>query len=383
MISLFDKKTHPIGLDLGTDCIKMIQFESTSAGIAIRAAAHYNFPPEIGPESSQRIDLACDAIKQMVRKNPFRGRKVVCALSDSDLVIKTVRLTLQKNSGIEQTVMEETAKKIPFDINLAQIQYLPGGIIHQGEDKLNEVIVLAAKQEDIDNQINFISSLGLEPVAIDAGPCALFRSFERLLLRTEDAEEVTFIVDIGNSSSKVVIGHGSELIFIKIINIGTRNINEAVARELGLSYGEAAKVRKRLASNNASDKMVESTKDDEMEKEIHTASWPVLTELAKEISLCMRYHAVTFRGFRPKSLKFTGGEAYFQETAEFLTRTLSIPVETGHPFKYLNTSKVDVMGNRRRPAPIWAVCVGLGLRGLLIKNKNLEPESNHEVETAA
>jgi Tfp pilus assembly PilM family ATPase len=78
---------------------------------------------------------------------------------------------------------------------------------------------------------------------------------------------------------------------------------------------------------------------------------------------------VTFRGFRPKNLKLTGGEAYFQETSDFLSQALSIPVEPGHPLKHMNTSQVDLIGSRRKPGPLWAVSTGLALRGLVNTKK--------------
>jgi len=132
-----------------------------------------------------------------------------------------------------------------------------------------------------------------------------------------------------------------------------------------VSITEAANLRKRLGDNQSlsSEETVDGKND--LAQEVLTASWSALTELAREISFCIRYHAVTFRGYRPRNLILTGGEAYFQETIDFLNQALSIPVEAGHPLKFMNTSQVDLIGSRRKPGPIWAVSAGLALRGLV------------------
>ena len=81
--------------------------------------------------------------------------------------------------------------------------------------------------------------------------------------------------------------------------------------------------------------------------------------------MCLRYHGVMFRGYRPTTVRLTGGEAESNSTAEFLSKALSLPVELGDPFKYTNTSDVDLNSSRRKPAPSWAVSTGLALRGLI------------------
>jgi type IV pilus assembly protein PilM len=364
VLSLFDGTIYPIGLDLGADSIKMIQLESTRGGLCVRAAGHYSFPPELNYDSPEREELAINAVKQMLKKNGFKGRKVVSALPDNDMVIKTLRLP-PGNEDSEETIMTEAAKKLPFDINSAQVQYLNAGKVQQGDEPFTEIILLAARNEDIQSEIEFLARMSLEPQAIDAGPCALFRGFERFLQRSEDTNEVSLIVDIGAAHTKVTFGHGAELVFIKVINLGSRNISQAVSQNLGLSLPEAAKLRNRLCDNQASTNQEGLDGKDELAQEVLTASWPALTELAREISLCIRYHAVTFRGYRPKNLKLSGGEANFQETCDFLSQALSLPVEPAHPLKFMNTAAVDLVQSRRKPAPVWAVGTGLALRGQL------------------
>ena len=75
--------------------------------------------------------------------------------------------------------------------------------------------------------------------SLDIEPCALFRTVDRFVRRKEDEQQVTVIVDVGWRRSQVVIGRGREINFVKPVEIGGHQLQEAVARKLGISLDEA------------------------------------------------------------------------------------------------------------------------------------------------
>ncbi len=363
------KNFSPIGLDIGSSCVKMLQLEPTTAGLYAVAAGYYNFPGNLEAGDPQRRKLTIQAVKKLLKEKNFHGRKVVSALPDNEVIIRTVRLAQFPAGHIEETVRYEAAEKLPFDVQLARLQCLPAGRVHQGNEVRNEVIVLAVQNESIDQHIELLSEIPLEPVAIDVGPTALFRCFERFLLRREDENEVSFIVDIGAASTKAVISHGAEIAFVKIIKMGTRDVFEAVGNRMGLSAAEASGLWRRTSDSAECEEDLTSDTKGELADEVFDAARPVLSELGREVSLCLRYHGVMFRGYRPELVRLTGGEANSSRMAEFLSSALALPVEPADPFRHTNTAGIDVQGNRRKPAPIWAVSAGLALRGLVKPGK--------------
>lgn len=365
MIRMLHRQTEPIGLDLGADCIKMIQFELTAGGLIVRAAGQYYFPPDLEPDNPQRRDLAIQAVRRMHRQNGFRGRRVVSAVADSSLAIKTIRVPEGTPEQIDQAIAEEAAKRLSFDLGTARLTHLDAGRVPQGNDVCREIVLLAVQDADIDADLALLTDMGLEPVALDVGPCALFRSCERFLLRDEDRTQVTLLADIGATTSKVVIGHGRELAFVKTIACGGRDINNAVARSLDLSLREAVNLRESLARQAERASADDAEADRELSDEVLAACEPALAQLAKEISLCLRYHAVTFRGFRPAVLQVSGGEAHHPLTTDYLSHALGIKVVKADPLKHMNTSRVELGQSRRQPAPCWMLATGLALRGLI------------------
>ena len=297
MIRLAHKQLSPIGLDLGADCIKMIQFEPTG-GLARGGGCAVLLPGGPGGGFAGAGDLAIQAVRRMHRQGRFTGNQVVTSVADSELTIKTIRVPEKSPAEVEQAILEEAGKRMPFDLSTARLEHLDVGRVQQGSEMCREVILLAVRDEDIRGEIDLLAQMGLEPVALDIGPCALFRSCERFLLRDADRDEVTLLVDIGATATKMVIGHGRDVTFIKSIACGGRDINQAVAKSLDLSLREAVTLRESLARGGATPDPDEPS-GGEVPQEVMQACEPVLAQLAKEISLCLRYHAVTFRGFRP------------------------------------------------------------------------------------
>ncbi len=367
MMRLLQTQYQPIGLDLGADCIKMMQLEPTGGGLRIAAAAQYYFPADLPPDAPERRDLAIKAVRRMHHQAGFRGRQVVSAVADAELVVKTIRVPEGSPSDIEQAIAEEAAKRLPFDLATARVEHLDVGRVQQGNESCREIILLAVPDQDIAGDVDLLSAMGLEPIALDVAPAALFRSCERFLLRDEDRREVTLLVDIGSTATKLVIGHGRELVFIKVFACGGRDINQAVARSLDLSLCEAVNLRESLARGLPAEDADQPSAVQDMPQEVMGACEPVLAQLAKEISLCLRYHAVTFRGFRPAVLQLSGGEAHHPLSIDYFERALMMKVVKADPLKNTNSSAVDIGQSRRQPAPCWMLSMGLALRSVILQ----------------
>src|SRR4030043_842629 len=84
-------------------------------------------------------------------------------------------------------------------------------------------------------------------------------------------------------------------------------------------------------------------------------------ELAKEISLCLRYYAVAFRGEFVERAVLSGGEAYERILLDVLRRHLTAKVEIAQPLRGIDIKNVNFDNNRRLLCE-WAVAVGLGFK---------------------
>ncbi len=90
----------------------------------------------------------------------------------------------------------------------------------------------------------------------------------------------------------------------------------------------------------------------------------VAEELTREISLCLRYYTVTFRGKRVRRAFFTGGGTYEYILLDVLKRQLAIEVEVAQPLKGFDMSSENLNfdSDRRGLLCEWTVAVGLSLK---------------------
>jgi hypothetical protein len=94
---------------------------------------------------------------------------------------------------------------------------------------------------------------------------------------------------------------------------------------------------------------------------VYDATRSTIEDLAREVSLCLRYHSVTFRGQRPSRLRVLGGEAGDPQLIAILTSALPIPVQASRPLASVNISRMR-QSDRQGHLGEWAVAFGAGLK---------------------
>lgn len=359
MIRFTRAQVLPIGLDIGHDTIKMIQVEVAGDTLTVTAAAKAPMPAEVRAQPELRMAVAADLIKQMFRQHPFRGRRIVASLPREIVHVKNLRLPQMPVSELEAVVRFEARNVFPFDTDAASLHCLTAGEVRHGGEVRQEVVLLAAKNDEINTVIEHLHSAGAIIESLDIEPCALYRSVERFIRRKEDEGDVNVIVDVGLKRSLVVIGRGREISFIKPIDIGGQTFHEAVARKLGITVEEAEALRRRLIEQG--DPGDTTARRDPVRQAVCDATRSPIEELGREISLCLRYYSVTFRGHRPTRLRLVGGEANDPHLQTLLNGALVIPVEVGRPLFSVNTSRMRPT-DRRGPLCEWALALGLSLR---------------------
>jgi type IV pilus assembly protein PilM len=374
MIRLTRSQVQPIGLDIGSDSVKMLQLETVGSTLSVLAAARQPLVMDGGQDSASRIAAAADVIRQMLRQGQFRGRRVVAALPREMLQVKNLRLPLIPPNELASAVKFEARNILPFEAETAHIQIIPAGEVRQGLDVKQEVIVLAAAQEDVERFLEQIHDSGAVVESLDVEACGLYRAFERFIRRREDEQEVHVIVDVGLARSQVVIGKGREISFLKSIELGSEHLHEAVSNKLAITRSEARALRLRQiesagfpsprpgADLNASNaEALANAQRDPVRQAVFDATRSTLEALGKEIALCLRYYSVTFRGQRPTKVRLCGGESADPFLIGVLNAALGVPVEPARPLYSVDTSRMQP-DDRRSTMGEWALALGLGLK---------------------
>ena len=369
---------QPIGLDVGHNSVRMIQLSIDDEQISVIAVDETHIDAGLNDDEQARRSFVISAIKRMLANGSYNGRNVVSCLPSGKLRITSLRLAETERDDIEQALRREVTQRFGLDPDKDAMDYVVAGGVLQGDEVKNELILFAADYETIKSHIEMLEETELKPVAIDTIPYALFRSFERSLRRQEDRERTSVFVDVGSCLTTVVFGRGGEISFVKQISIGGQNFTQEIAAKLGVNVGEAETLREALRGDpdlfSGKSDLAEQTPaenrhnvDPSTRQVMVDAVNAVAEDLAKEVSLCLRYYTVTFRGRRVERAVFAGGGAYEDILLNVLKRRLAVEIEVAQPLRGFDLSGARTNehfnSSGRGLFCEWAVAVGLSLKG--------------------
>ena len=318
-------------------------------GPAYATPARCDLPAEPAANPRCHDERVAEAIRRALEGRDFRSRDAVLCLGADNLFVQNMRVARASGDELTKIVCFEAAGRLPFGSEEAEIRYLEADDVKQGDTVRREVILLASRRPSLERLLAVAERAGLRPTAIDVEPAAMLRCYARQLRREDDQERRLMFVNMGASNTMAVIARGTDTMFIKYIDVGGRHFDEAVARHLKLSLGDAAALCRHNADRPAADR------DPEIARGISDAVRPALERLSQQLSLCLRYYSVTFRGQPPEKAILGGGEAT-ELMAEWLSARLELPFEMGNPLRPFGENHAG------GPVSQWDIAAGLALR---------------------
>jgi type IV pilus assembly protein PilM len=341
------KRTGPIGVDIGSRSVKLLQFDASRTRLC--EAVRWDLPSDPSPNPDRHFDRVAEAIRRAREGRDFQGRDAVLCLGSGNLFVQNIRVPQAEGDELTKIVNFEAIGRVPFSSEEAEIRYIEADDVKQGDTVRREVILLACHRPTLERLLSVAEQGGLRPVAVDVEPAAMLRCYSRQFRRDDDRQRRLMFVNVGASSTVTVIARGSDTMFVKYIEIGGRHFDEAVARHLKMSPADASAMRRH---NNNRD---EALRDPEIVQGINNALRPALDKLTQELSMCLRYYSVTFRG-QPLSRIILGGGEANESLCQWISAWLDLPCDLGEPLRPFEKGQVNGRLGQ------WDVAAGLALK---------------------
>src|SRR5262245_39147280 len=279
------RRYSPIGIDIGARSIKLVQFSGDRSRIIDTGRVEVPPAPEQASPADQVTRIA-DALRRGLADREFRGREAVCCLSERQMFLQSLRVPKQTGLQLDRLVAQEAAGRVPFGMDEAELRFVEAADVRQGDQTLREVIIFAVQRSVLQQALGIVEQAKLKPVAIDVEPVALVRSYAAQYRRDDDRQARALLVHIGYSRTAALIAQADELLFVKYIDVGGQQFDQAVARHLKMDLHEAIGLRKHNGDRRA------DMQDPEVARSIAEAIRPVIERLTNELSMCVRYHSV-------------------------------------------------------------------------------------------
>jgi type IV pilus assembly protein PilM len=337
-----------VGLDIGANTIKLIKLEHTKTGHSVSAIGIRELPPEaIVADEIRDREAVIFNVQSLIDQTDPKIQDVVVSISGHSVI--TDRFTIDKKTGAEaeQAILFETEQRAPFDVDDVTLSY---HIINVNDDTNKmDVLMVAARRENLANYLELIEDCGLRPAIVDDDALAIYNAYEYNY--EIDPSRVTALVNIGYDVTNITYLVDGLYHSTRDVSSGTREVYNAIQKEFRLNPELTGKAIKGEMGDSVDQDMLKAT--------IVSAA----EELTSGIELAFSYFKAQAKLDRVDWIVLSGGGALVPSIPEFLQSKLSVPLEIANPlrnidydpelFQYLQPEKI---------APLLAVPIGLAMR---------------------
>lgn len=343
---MFQSGQYSLGLDVGTNNIKAVELRLDGEQDA--TVTGY-WTHERDPDHSLEEDLT-----EFRNEHEFATTRVSTAISGRSVLIRYLSVPAKELEEFETDLVGQAEKFIPFDVDQAILDYeiltdLPP------EDELDpekevRVLVVAAKQDMIEERADVLSSAGFVPDRVEVEALALGNAFD-LYLHSQNAfdqERYVGIVDIGVEKSLIHIMKGDQSFFAREIFMGGDDFTSSIASSFSISEEEAE------------EKKMDPGKD---VPQVIKAVRKKLDDLCNEVHLSFDYFETQF-DHEVDEIYVTGGGSNVSGLEESMFQTLHKKPNMWDPFEFIPVDlREQSPQDLRKKSSFLAIATGLAIGG--------------------
>lgn len=350
-IPFLSKEQLVVGLDIGSHAVKICELSKADKGYTVLNVGSALIPEDsVDDGTLNDPEAVSEAISKLMKNLKITSKKVGFSISGYSVIVKKVQLNVMDEKKLEEHISEEAEQYIPFDIDDVYLDYQDLKT-NKTETGRTDVMLVAAKKEVVDEYLDMLRDLKLEPVLVDVDGFALENAYEFNYPKDVNVA----LVDIGASKMNInIIADGVSVVARDIV-VGSRQLTEQIQNTFDLEFEEAEALK--LGQIPADDKQ------DQIE-EIFTATctqW--VLEIKKAIDL---YHSNN--PDKPlRKLVLSGGGAKVTGLNDFLAKETGLAVDTFQPFGNMksNPKKIDP-AYLKNIGPEMAIAAGIAIRPSVI-----------------
>jgi type IV pilus assembly protein PilM len=323
----FSKNKNLVGLDIGSSAVKAVELKEIGKGKGyqlLNMAVEPLSPEAVVDGAIMDSGLVIDTIQKALSSRKIKGADVAIALSGHSVIIKKISIPATSEEELAEVIPWEAEQYIPFDVEDVNLAYQVLKSVSGGEGNM-DVLLVAAKKDKINDYTSVVSQAGRNPVLVDVDVFALQNCYEM----NYDAEDEigTALVNIGANTTNVAILRGTTSIFWRDISVGGNHYNDAIRKELSLSFEQAESLKR--------GEEVDGIPVENVTPILASVNDYVGTEIQKTID----FFKNTTPGENIEKLVIAGGSSRVPHLREALSERFGVPVDPLNPFNRVHVGK--------------------------------------------
>jgi len=218
MVRFLRNLTYPIGVDMGNDCVKLVQLGQREKGVTLLAGGSENRPESVEPGSANWQRWAIEAIKKIIANGKFRGKSVIAAMPANEVLIDHIKAPKINGDKLQNVVFSEIRQKLPVEIDEVMIKYIP--------TENDNIMVIATERGKIDRHLAIYEKAQLVIKSIGVWPIAMANSYAKFFgAHKSDIQAIVMLLDIETEFTNIVICRHKNPLFAYTIPMGAKHID--------------------------------------------------------------------------------------------------------------------------------------------------------------
>jgi len=333
------------GIDIGRCALKALRMRPGDDGtVDIIAREYIEHSKMLSKAEGNQPAIIAETLEKFLARHDVTKDKIVVGVPGHHTLARFSKLPPVEAKKIPDIVRYEADQQIPFDLDEVVWDYQ----IFQEEDSPDvEVGIFAIKRELIRNHLIPFEQAGIEPVAVQANPLAVYNA-----VRFEDriGDGAVVLLDVGADNTDLVVASKLGL-WTRTIAIGGNKFTDVLVKSFKLSFSKAESLKRTAATSKYA-------------RQVFQAMRPVFAELVQELSRSIGFYRSTHRESELERVMGLGSGFALPGMQKFLQQNLQMPVEKLTTFKKANPVDVGDVSEFQKHVPTFVAAYGLALQGL-------------------
>lgn len=211
-------KNQWVGLDIGTQSIKIIAFEKKRNRWLLK---NYQYHQTTGNWEEDPVGYekwVQETLKKSVIQMGLAGAWVSSPLSGAQVALRKMSFPNMPLEEVKEAVRFQGKAAFPFPLENAVVDVARVGKSQEKKDSQQEVLVAAAIRDLANQRLNLLTRLNLRPLCLSLVPLALKKAY--LLSAGRSANESVALIDIGAQATTIAMIQNEEVVFSREIGLG-------------------------------------------------------------------------------------------------------------------------------------------------------------------
>ncbi|MHB1171408.1 MAG: type IV pilus assembly protein PilM [Lacisediminihabitans sp.] len=342
-----------VGVDIGTSSIRAVEVQDAAKARPTITRFHEIAIPDGAARAGEVLEphTVAAVLKRLWSTGGFRSRDIVLGMGNQRVLARDVTLPYASLTQIRESLPFQVQDLLPVPVADAVLDFYPVAEDTADSGRVVHGLLVAATRDAVMANITAARLAGLSVVDVDLIPFAITRVHRSAGL----VRGTLAVVDIGASTTNVVVTKEGVPQFVRIIPVGGGEVTRALSERLEVSPEAAEQLKRQLG-------VAVGSVVPEQRAAVEVI-YAVTGELIASIRNTLNYYVGAQPGRLVDGVVLTGGGARLSGFSAALGEVTRIPVSVGNPLGGAALTRAVSSGGGSDQAQSMTVALGLAIGG--------------------